>query len=172
MKNHSRPVLFALSLMFSVSSISFANDQPDKQSKPDSNINIGGRSEKVRQAEADAEEAKALAEKAREETRLKEALMKQKLIESMFKAEMEAGIVKEAAKKARAEAELANANAERSEAQLREMRAKMDLKTLEATAPIECDNKLAVTKYQQMETQMKLHKIQREFEQSGMSPTR
>lgn len=119
---------------------------------------------KANKAEAEAQEAHNIARKVGEETQLKEALLKQKLIETFFNAELEAGLVSKAAKKAEAEAQLAAASAAKTEALLREVKAKNELKALELAAPLECESKVTVAKYERIESEMKLLKLQKEMQ--------
>ena len=119
---------------------------------------------KINKAETEAREAKALAEKVIEETKLQEALLKQKMVEAIFKAELEAGLILKAAKRAEAEAQLAAASAAKSEALLRDIKAKLELKTWEQAGPIQCDLKVTAAKYEKLESELKLNKLQQEIQ--------
>ena len=117
--------------------------------------------EKADQAQAAANEAKAMTEKVKEETKLQ--VFKQK-VESLFQAELEANMAKETAKKAEAEAQFAAASAAKSEALLRDMKARTEIKALEQASQAICEAQLAKAKYERIENEMKLAKLQHERE--------
>jgi hypothetical protein len=132
----------------------------ENSSTPTNNSELSTRIEKER---LEVQELKIRADKAWAELNLREALLKSQLQEKLSKSELEAANSQNAAKMAEAEAKRAQANADMYESQLREQKAKTTLQVLQQSNPSYVEGKVTEAKTANLETQLKLAKVQAEF---------
>ncbi len=123
MNKTASTLVLGVSLFLASGQISFAAEDSKNTAaaKPPMNNEAW---ERVNKAQAESEEAKALAQKVEAETRLQEAVFKLKMTELLNKARLESALSAEGAEKTRNQARQAEAEASLNEALLRSVRAK------------------------------------------------
>lgn len=161
-------VLFLFFLMISVACTNWSNaegaGEADAETKAKASRTPQEIKERVLLLEAEAQECKAMAEKIEADTKLQQALFRRRLEEQIRKSDLEIEMAKRASKKAQSEAEQANAEAAALDARLKQLKLATELKALEQTRELICDSRLTVARYEKIETEMKLAKLQREKE--------
>ncbi len=167
MKTITSGSVAALICTLAFSTACFAEESQEKNEavhKPRANAATWDKVDKLR---AEAEEAKAMADKVAAETRLQEAMLKRKMVEELFKIHLEAEQGKMAAQKAQAESDQAKAQAETLEARLHAMKAATKIKVLEQASQTICDSEVVRVNYEKIEQELKLAKLQHEKDSIG-----